>query len=312
MTGAPGEALVRACGLRKSYRGHEAVSGVDFTVRRGESVGLLGPNGAGKSSLMRMIGCVSRPDGGELRVLGMDPATQGPRVRGRLGVVHQHDCLDSELSPRRNLYAYARFFGLSRREARERTGELLAFARLTDRADSAVETLSGGMSRRLAIVRALVNSPDLLILDEPTTGLDPQARQLIWQQLRLLKKGGVSLIVTSHYMDEVEELCDRVQILDRGRTAAEGTPAALTARHAAPEVVEIRWQAGEDAQVRDAMAGLASHVEMLPDRTLVYVDEGERVLARLRDRGIRPDFSLVRKGSLEDVFLRLTGRALVG
>ncbi|WP_299539110.1 ABC transporter ATP-binding protein [uncultured Streptomyces sp.] len=312
MTGAPDEALVRARGLRKSYRGHEAVRGVDFTVGRGESVGLLGPNGAGKSSLMRMIGCVSRPDSGELRVLGMDPAGRGPHIRGRLGVVPQYDCLDTELSARLNLYAYARFFGLSRPEARRRTGELLAFAGLTDRADSTVETLSGGMRRRLVILRALVNSPDLLILDEPTTGLDPEARQIIWQQLRLLKKEGVSLVVTSHYMDEVEELCDRVQILDRGRTAAEGTPAALTARYAAPEVVEIRTEAGEDARVRDAMAGLASHVEVLPDRTLVYVDEGERVLARLRDRGIRSEASMVRKGSLEDVFLRLTGRALVG
>ncbi|MFD8602081.1 ABC transporter [Streptomyces sp. TSRI0445] len=313
MTACPGDdLLVRARGLRKYYRSHEAVRGVDLQVGRGESLGLLGPNGAGKSSVMRMIGCVSPSDGGELRVLGLDPRTSGPRIRGRLGVVPQYDGLDTELTARQNIYAYGRCFGMSRRNARERTTELLAFARLTDRADAEVETLSGGMRRRLVIARALVNSPHLLILDEPTTGLDPEARRIIWQQLRRLKKEGVSLIVTSHYMDEVEELCDRVQVLDRGRTVAEGTPSALTARHAAPEVVEIRLTGGGGQDLRDALAGLASHIEEVQDRLLVYTDEPERVFARLRDRGIRPDTSLVRKGSLDDVFLRLTGRALTG
>jgi lipooligosaccharide transport system ATP-binding protein len=307
-----GGALVAARGLVKRFGRLEAVRGIDVDVRRGEAFGFLGPNGAGKSSTMRMIGCVSPRSGGDLEVLGMDPERDGPRIRARLGVVPQQDNLDSELTVRQNLHVYGRYFGLSKAHVRAKGGELLDFAQLTDRADDEVAELSGGMKRRLTIARSLINDPELLLLDEPTTGLDPQARHLLWDRLFRLKHSGVTLIVTTHYMDEAEQLCDRLVVMDGGRIAAEGSPADLIRRYSTREVVELRFPPGADPAALDGrFDGLADRVEVLPDRVLLYAIDGEAVLAAVHGRGVNPISSLVRRGTLEDVFLRLTGRTLV-
>jgi lipooligosaccharide transport system ATP-binding protein len=307
-----GDALVVARGLVKRFGRLPAVDGIDVEVGRGEAFGFLGPNGAGKSSTMRMIGCVSPRTGGDLRVLGMDPDHDGPRVRARLGVVPQQDNLDTELTVRQNLHVYGRYFGLSKAHVRAKATELLAFAPLTERADDEVESLSGGMKRRLTIARSLINDPELLLLDEPTTGLDPQARHLLWDRLFRLKQNGVTLIITTHYMDEAEQLCDRLVVMDRGRIAAEGSPSELIGRYSTKEVVELRFPPGQDtAAVEHRLAGLADRVEALPDRVLLYAADGEAVLSAVHLRGVDPVSSLVRRSTLEDVFLRLTGRTLV-
>ncbi|RJQ86416.1 ABC transporter ATP-binding protein [Amycolatopsis panacis] len=304
-------ALVRAKALVKRFGEFEAVRGIDIAVRRGEAFGFLGPNGAGKSSTMRMIACVSPRTEGQLRVLGLDPEADGPRIRARLGVVPQEDNLDTELTVRQNLHVYGRYFGLSRAHVRRRAEELLEFAQLADRADKPVDSLSGGMKRRLTIARSLVNDPELLLLDEPTTGLDPQARHLLWDRLFRLKAEGTTLIVTTHYMDEAEQLCDRLVVMDGGRIAAEGSPAELIARYSTREVVELRFAPGEQEAAAAGLAGLAERTEVLPDRVLLYTMTGEATLERAHERGVRPVSSLVRRSSLEDVFLRLTGRTLV-
>jgi lipooligosaccharide transport system ATP-binding protein len=307
-----GNALVVATGLVKRFGRLLAVDGIDVAVQRGEAFGFLGPNGAGKSSTMRMIGCVSPRSGGDLRVLGLDPDHDGPRIRARIGVVPQQDNLDTELTVRQNLHVYGRYFGLSKAHVRAKTNELLAFAQLTERADDEVDALSGGMKRRLTIARSLINDPELLLLDEPTTGLDPQARHLLWDRLFRLKQNGVTLIVTTHYMDEAEQLCDRLVVMDRGRIAAEGSPAALIGRYSTKEVVELRFPPGEDpVAVEQRLTGLADRVEALPDRVLLYAADGEAVLSAVHLRGVDPVSSLVRRSTLEDVFLRLTGRTLV-
>jgi lipooligosaccharide transport system ATP-binding protein len=307
-TGQP--AMVQAKALVKRFGEFEAVRGVDVEVQRGEAFGFLGPNGAGKSSTMRMIASVSPRTEGELRVLGMDPDVDGPKIRARLGVVPQQDNLDNELTVRQNLQVYGRYFGLSRAVVRRKAEELMEFAQLTDRADDEVEPLSGGMKRRLTIARSLVNDPELLLLDEPTTGLDPQARHLLWDRLFRLKANGVTLIITTHYMDEAEQLCDRLVVMDDGRIVAEGSPAALIARHSTREVLELRFAPGEQASTALTVEDLAERVEVLPDRVLLYTHAGEASLEEVHARGIRPVSSLVRRSSLEDVFLRLTGRAL--
>ena len=303
--------LVQAKALVKRFGEFEAVRGIDVEVRRGEAFGFLGPNGAGKSSTMRMIACVSPRSEGELKVLGLDPEVAGPRIRARLGVVPQQDNLDVELTVRQNLQIYGRYFGLSRSDARRKAVELMEFAQLADRADDEVEPLSGGMKRRLTIARSLVNDPELLLLDEPTTGLDPQARHLLWDRLFRLKAEGTTLIVTTHYMDEAEQLCDRLVVMDNGRIAAEGSPAELIARYSTREVVELRFAAGEQEAAAPRVEGLAERVEVLPDRILLYAMDGEAALEQAHARGLRPVSSLVRRSSLEDVFLRLTGRTLV-
>src|SRR5690348_16472887 len=256
MSGA-GDALISARGLVKSFGGLTAVDGIDFDVRKGEAFGFLGPNGAGKSSTMRMIGCVSPVTAGTLRVLDRDPATDGPAIRSRLGVVPQLDTLDNELTVRENLIIYGRYFGLSRKQVRERADELLEFVQLAERATDRVEPLSGGMKRRLTIARSLVNEPELMLLDEPTTGLDPQARHAVWDRLFRLKQQGVTLVLTTHYMDEAEQLCDRLVIMDHGRIAEEGSPLELIERLSTREVVELRFP-GEvpsfDASVFDGQA----------------------------------------------------------
>jgi lipooligosaccharide transport system ATP-binding protein len=235
----------------------------------------------------------------------------GPRIRARLGVVPQEDNLDVELTVRQNLHIYGRYFGLSRAHVRRKAEELMEFAQLTDRADKPVDSLSGGMKRRLTIARSLVNDPELLLLDEPTTGLDPQARHLLWDRLFRLKAQGTTLIVTTHYMDEAEQLCDRLVVMDSGRIAAEGSPAELIARYSTREVVELRFPAGEQEAAARRVEDLADRVEVLPDRVLLYTAAGEDTLERAHERGLRPLSSLVRRSSLEDVFLRLTGRTLV-
>jgi lipooligosaccharide transport system ATP-binding protein len=309
------ESLVHARGLRKSYGDFDAVRGIDLDVWRGEAFGFLGPNGAGKSSTMRMIGAVSPISAGTLRILGMDPATEGPAIRARLGVCPQDDTLDTELTVRDNLTIYGRYFGLSRAECRLRADELLEFVALTDKANVKVDELSGGMKRRLTIARSLVSKPDLLLLDEPTTGLDPQARHLLWDKLFRLKQAGVTLIITTHYMDEAEQLCDRLVVMDGGLIAAEGSPAELIRDYSTREVTELRF--GPDVMLsdHDALAGkvedLAQRVEVRPDRLLLYTDDGERAVAAVHERGLEPAAVLVRRSTLEDVFLRLTGRTLV-
>ncbi|GAB4004889.1 ATP-binding cassette domain-containing protein [Nocardioides ultimimeridianus] len=313
------DAMIEARGLRKTFgegqRAFEAVKGIDVTVRKGEAFGFLGPNGAGKSSTMRMVAAVSPISGGELRILGMDPSVDGPAIRARIGVCPQEDTLDAELNVFENLFIYGRYFGLSRAVVKERAEELLEFAKLTDRAKDRVEELSGGMKRRLTIARSLINRPDLLLLDEPTTGLDPQARHLLWDQLFRLKQAGVTLVITTHYMDEAEQLCDRLVVMDKGLIVAEGTPLDLIRRYSTREVAELRFPVGEGADDNDVIAekiaDLGDRLEVLPDRILVYAEDGEAVLAAALERGLRPVASLVRRSSLEDVFLRLTGRTLV-
>nr|WP_246009737.1 ATP-binding cassette domain-containing protein [Actinokineospora cianjurensis] len=307
-TGAP---VIAGSGLVKRFADFEAVRGIDFQVRRGEAFGFLGPNGAGKSSTMRMVSCMSPRSGGDLRVLGMDPDTHGPAIRARIGLVPQEDNLDRELTVRQNLHVYGRYFGLTRKQVRAKAVELIEFARLTDRADHDVEPLSGGMKRRLTIARALVNDPEVLLLDEPTTGLDPQARHLLWEKLFALKQRGVTLIITTHYMDEAEQLCDRLVVMDAGRIVAEGSPAELIARYVTREVLELRFSPGDQHGAVDSVRDLADRVEVLPDRLLLYTTDGDATAARAHDRGVRPTSTLVRRSTLEDVFLRLTGRTLV-
>jgi lipooligosaccharide transport system ATP-binding protein len=303
--------IVEARGLVKRFGGFTAVDGVDFAVEEGESFGFLGPNGAGKSSTMRMVGAVSPVSAGSLRILGMDPAVDGPAIRGRLGVVPQEDALDTELTVEENLLIYGRYFDLPRRVIRERIGDLLDFVQLTERAGEKVDTLSGGMKRRLTIARSLINEPDLLLLDEPTTGLDPQARHLLWDRLYRLKQQGVTLIVTTHYMDEAEQLCDRLVVMDQGRIAAEGAPRALIGEHASKEVLELRFAIGQQEGALPRLSDLAERVEVLPDRLLLYVDDADAAAAEVLGRGLQPSGMVVRRSTLEDVFLRLTGRTLV-
>ncbi|MGF1598120.1 MAG: ABC transporter ATP-binding protein [Acidimicrobiales bacterium] len=304
--------VARACGLVKRFDRFVAVDGIDFEVRRGEAFGFLGPNGAGKTSAMRMLGCTSPVSGGELRVLGLDPGRDGPAIRARLGVVAQVDNLDVDLTVEQNLSIYGRYFGLGRRELGARVDELLEFAQLAERRRSKVDPLSGGMRRRLAIARALINEPELILLDEPTTGLDPQARQVLWEKLWTLRSQGVSLIMTTHYMDEAEQLCDRLVVMDQGRIVDEGTPRDLIGRHCTREVVELRYR-HPDRQVaaEAAAAALGLRSESLRDRLLVYSDDGDAVVGRLEgDEAGAVSSVLVRRATLEDVFLTLTGRSL--
>ena len=306
------EVLVRARGLTKRFGSFTAVDGIDFDLYRGEAFGFLGPNGAGKSSTMRMIGCVSPPTTGELTILDRDPVRDGAAIRGRLGVVPQEDTLDLELTVRENLLIYGRYFGLSRSVIRERTDQLLDFVQLTDRADGKVDDLSGGMKRRLTIARSLINEPDILILDEPSTGLDPQARHVVWDRLYRLKQRGVTLILTTHYMDEAEQLCDRLVVMDHAQIVAEGTPRELIDRYASPEVLELRFSPETHEQAAEKLADLSpERSEVTADRVILYVQNGDEALARVKKHGLEPLTSLVRRATLEDVFLHLTGRRLI-
>jgi len=308
VTAAP---VIVATELVKRYKETAAVDGISFEVAAGESFGLLGPNGAGKSTTMRMVGAVSTRTSGGLSILGLDPNTNGPEIRSQLGVVPQQDNLDNELQVRENLLVYGRYFGLPRKAVAARADELLAFAQLEERAKAKVDELSGGMKRRLTIARALINDPRILLLDEPTTGLDPQARHILWDRLFRLKEQGTTLVLTTHYMDEAEQLCDRIVVVDKGRIMAEGSPAALIREHSSREVLEVRFGSEANAGAAGRLEGIGDRLEVLPDRILVYSGDGEAALAEVTRRGLEPITSLVRRSSLEDVFLRLTGRSLI-
>ena len=305
------DALVIAHDLTKRFGDFTAVDSIDFEVQQGEAFGFLGPNGAGKSSTMRMIGAVSPITSGSLSVLGLDPATQGPELRSRIGVVPQEDSLDVELTVAENLMIYGRYFGLARSVIRPRIEELLDFVQLNGKRDEKVDKLSGGMKRRLTIARSLINQPELLILDEPTTGLDPQARHVLWDRLYRLKQDGVTLIVTTHYMDEAEQLCDRLVVMDQARIVAEGAPAELIVQHSTREVLEMRFPPGTQEENIAQLGGLAERMEILPDRVLLYTPDADATSTEAHARGIRPVAQVSRRSSLEDVFLKLTGRSLV-
>lgn len=309
--------VIEARGLTKTFGDLTAVDAISFEVAPGESFGLLGPNGAGKSTTMRMIGGTSTRTAGSLTVLGLDPETNGPEVRASLGVVPQQDSLDEELRARDNLIVYGRYFGLPLSYLKPKADELLEFAQLTEKANAKVSALSGGMKRRLTIARGLVNEPRVLLLDEPTTGLDPQARHILWDRLFRLKEQGVTLVLTTHFMDEAEQLCDRLIVIDHGRIVAEGSPQALIREHATREVVEVRFGSTRNAAMEAELRRMTSTgsanggIEVLPDRILLYDDAGEALLDEINRRGLNPLTSLVRRSSLEDVFLRLTGRSLI-
>jgi lipooligosaccharide transport system ATP-binding protein len=305
------EVVIRAKDLKKSYKDFVAVDGINFEVYRGESFGLLGPNGAGKSTTMKMISSVSQRTSGELEILGKEPNTQGPEIRAHLGVVPQKDLLDRELKVWENLMVYGRYFGLSRKWLKVKIEELLDFAQLKEKRNSRAEDLSGGMQRRLAIARGLVNEPEILLLDEPTTGLDPQARHILWDRLFRLKEQGVTLVITTHYMDEAEQLCDRLIVMDKGQIMAEGSPAELIKQYSSKEVVELRFGTDKNELVAKELEGMGERMEILPDRILIYAEKGEELLSKIIESGKHPVTSLVRRSSLEDVFLRLTGRTLI-
>jgi lipooligosaccharide transport system ATP-binding protein len=314
--------LIHARGLTKRFGTFTAVDGVSFDVRAGEAFGFLGPNGAGKTSTMRMIACVSPVTGGDLQVLGMQPQSHSSRIKARLGVVPQQDNLDTEITVRENLLMYARYFDIPRHVAQTRADELLQFVELSDRAGAQVEPLSGGMKRRLTIARALVNDPEVILLDEPTTGLDPQARHVVWDRLYQLKRRGATLLLTTHYMDEAERLCDRLVVMDKAKIVAEGSPRDLIGQYSTREVLELRFPGDPPSRVDEAGAsarqvlekrleGIGDRVEVLPDRVQVYTADGEHALQQVHARGIALESAVVRRSTLEDVFLRITGRALI-
>lgn len=305
------DSLISARGLTKKFGDFTAVDGIDFDVAKGESFGLLGPNGAGKSTTMRIIAATSRRTSGTISILGRDPEEHGPQVRAHLGVVPQQDNLDTELTVTENLYIYGRYFGLSKKFVNKKVEELLAFAQLEEKKDVKVEALSGGMKRRLTIARALVSEPDILMLDEPTTGLDPQARHILWDRLFRLKEDGVTLIITTHFMDEAEQLCDRLVVMDKGKIMAEGSPAELIKKYSTREVLEVRFGSDRNKEVAPILRDMCDRIEELPDRILLYVEDGESLLEAITARKLHPNTSLVRRSSLEDVFLRLTGRSLI-
>ena len=305
------EKLIVARGLTKTYGDFIAVDGIDFDVAKGESFGFLGPNGAGKSTTMRIIGATSVRTSGTLTILGKDPEVHGPQIRAHLGVVPQQDNLDNELTVSENIFIYGRYFGLSSSFINRKIPELLEFAQLEDKKDTKVEALSGGMKRRLTIARSLVSEPDILMLDEPTTGLDPQARHILWDRLFRLKEQGVTLLITTHYMDEAEQLCDRLIVMDKGKIMAEDSPAQLIKNYSTKEVLEVRFGSDRNQEMVDVLRPLADRIEVLPDRILLYAIDGEQLLEQITAKGIHPNTSLVRRSSLEDVFLRLTDRSLV-
>ena len=303
--------LIQVTNLVKNFGSFTAVNGISFSVKQGESFGLLGPNGAGKSSTMRIIGATSQRTSGDVQILGKDPELHGPQIRAHLGVVPQQDNLDEELTCAENLYIYGRYFGLPKKLVTEKIDDLLEFAQLIEKKNAKVNSLSGGMKRRLTIARALVSDPDILMLDEPTTGLDPQARHILWDRLFRLKEKGVTLLITTHHMDEAEQLCDRLIVMDNGKIMAEGSPAGLIKEYSSKEVLEVRFGSDRNAQMVEKLNNLSDRLEVLPDRLLMYTESGEELLAKISALNIHPNTSLVRRSSLEDVFLRLTGRTLI-
>lgn len=302
--------IVQARGLRKSFGTTEAVRGIDFDVKPSECFGFLGPNGAGKTTTMRMIGCVSPSTSGSLKVFGLDTRNSARKIKQRLGVVPQEANLDEELPVQENLTVYARFFNIPYSVALDRSKELLEFMELTEKRLARVSELSGGMRRRLLISRAMMNNPDLMILDEPTTGLDPQARHLVWDKLFELKKRGVTQIVTTHYMDEAEQLCDRLAIMDQGQIVENDTPQNLVQKHIGREVLEIRVSEKEKSQILSLNTELIKGHDSFRDLLILYSDEADQLLDVIKNTTINTDYTTVRRSGLEDVFLKLTGRRL--
>jgi lipooligosaccharide transport system ATP-binding protein len=305
------EAVVEARGLRKSYGDAAAVRGVDFSVRRGECFGFLGPNGAGKTTTMRMVQAVAAPSAGSLRVLGMDPVSDGKRVRAAIGVCPQSDNLDPDLSVIENLQVYGRYFPQSAAITKKRSEQLLRFVALEEKRERQIVELSGGMKRRLAIARALINEPELLILDEPTTGLDPQARHLVWQKLRELGDRGVTMLLTTHYMDEAERLCDRLVVMHDGLILDAGSPRALIEKHVGHEVLELRMTDAKESEVFGDLALGERPGERAGDVRVLFFERASEISATIVERARAHGVScLLRNASLEDVFLKLTGREL--
>jgi lipooligosaccharide transport system ATP-binding protein len=305
------ESTLVARGLNKSYANFEAVKGVDFEVYRGECFGFLGPNGAGKTTTMKMIYGAAVPTGGELRVAGLDVRRHEREVKRRIGVVPQENNLDEDLKVKENLLVYGRYFDLPRKLVRQRAEELLEFVQLSERVGAKVEHLSGGMKRRLLIARALINDPDLVVLDEPTTGLDPQARHLVWDKLRELTSKGKTLILTTHYMDEAAQLCDRVCIMEGGRFIAEGAPRSLIEKHVSPEVLELRAEPDALEKLVPLVEGVSDGTDRLGGALLVHTSDSDAVTRRIKESGVAVENTLHRQATLEDVFLKLTGRSLV-
>jgi lipooligosaccharide transport system ATP-binding protein len=302
---------VEAHALVKRYGRLTAVDGIDFCVGEGECFGFLGPNGAGKTSTMKMIYGLATIDGGRLDVLGHDVALDRRAVKARIGVVPQEDNLDRAFPVRENLLVHGHYYGLDRAELERRADELLRFTQLSERGGDSVMALSGGMRRRLLIARALVNSPDLVVLDEPTTGLDPQARHAVWTALERLKLEGTTLILTTHYMEEAERLCDRLVIMDHGEIITEGAPEELIARHVGREVLELTID--DRYPVEELLASLEGRFdsyERADRQLLLYTDDAERLLEAIDHARFPSERSVVRRATLEDVFLRLTGRTL--
>jgi lipooligosaccharide transport system ATP-binding protein len=298
--------ILKVDSLRKAYGSLNAVDGISFAVQPGECFGLLGPNGAGKTTTIRMLYGYTPRDAGRLELFGLDIDVHLREIKRRIGICQQEDSLDPDLTVRDNLVGYARYFAISRQEAQRRADELLDFFALKSRAKDKIMVLSGGLKRRLMLARALVNQPEFLILDEPTTGLDPQSRQLLWEKLNELKKQGLTILLTTHYMEEAERLCDRLVIVDHGQILVEGKPRELVREHVGHTVLEI---ADPDQQVRDFLAREACRVEDLDRRMLVYLDDGDELFLRLT-RDVRTEGCTLRPAGLEDLFLKLTGREL--
>jgi lipooligosaccharide transport system ATP-binding protein len=310
-TSRPGEATVAAEGLRKSYNGFEAVRGVDFRVYRGECFGFLGPNGAGKTTTMKMLYGAAIPSAGSLTVAGLDVTREERQVKRRIGVVPQENNLDDDLKVRENLLVYGRYYDIPRKVALQRADELLDFVELGERAEARVDQLSGGMKRRLLIARALINDPQIVILDEPTTGLDPQARLLVWERLRRLVREGKTLILTTHYMEEAAQLCDRLVIMEGGKIVAGGSPDALVEKHVSPQVLEFRADAGHVVRLREVLERAADSVDESGGTLFAYTSDADELLRAVRESGVEVENTMFRKAGLEDVFLRLTGRRLI-
>jgi lipooligosaccharide transport system ATP-binding protein len=308
MTDSP---AVLARGLAKHFGRFPAVRGIEFTIAPRTCFGFLGPNGAGKTTTMRMISCTVPPTAGTLDVLGLSVTDSPRQIKARIGLVPQEDNLDEEISVLDNLMIHARYHGMRRPRALENADQLLAFMALTDKRDREIRELSGGMKRRLMIARAMLHDPELLILDEPTTGLDPQARHLVWEKLRELKRSGVTLLLTTHYMEEASQLCDELVIMHEGRILVQGSPRDVIAQHTTREVVEVFEPSTEIQHELDELAHLTERVERLADRWLLYTDDGEPLLAKVRALGIDAGCVWLRGGTLEDVFLALTGRGLL-
>jgi lipooligosaccharide transport system ATP-binding protein len=306
-----GTAALNARKLTKRYGGLVAVDGIDFVVDEGECFGFLGPNGAGKTSTMKMIYGLATVDGGTLEVLGHDVARSRRQVKAHIGVVPQEENLDRAFPVREGLLMHGHYYGLDSERVERRADELLSFVQLRERADDSVFALSGGMKRRLLIARALVNDPALVVLDEPTTGLDPQARHAVWTALERLKRQGVTLILTTHYMEEAARLCDRLVIMDQGRIISQGQPHELVAKHIGREVLELEIDEGYPVdELMPSLAGRYDSYEVTEDRLLLYTDDAEALLASIDHSRFACERSIVRRATLEDVFLRLTGRSL--